>query len=344
MGRYVIKRMLQAIPLMLIISVILFVLVQNIGDPVATMGGRDPVRSADRERLRRQLGLDQPVTMQYVYWLIGNDWTHVDVDGDGIRETQGGRRGILRGDFGTSIIERGVPVTTLIWERVPNTLILMIPALILTMLIGICIGIISALRQYTFIDNAITASTFIGLSMPVFFIALILIYIFSVLLQRWGLPHLPSIGMFEPEVGRTPSQIAIHMIMPVICIAFVSVATYSRYTRSSLLDVLNQDYIRTAKAKGLENRYILVAHALKNAALPIITLIGLDLPLLLAGAVVTERIFGWPGMGRLFLDSLENADAPVVMAIVIFVAIAVVIFQVFTDLAYAALDPRVRYD
>lgn len=187
MGRYVAKRVLQAIPLMILISLILFLVAQNIGDPIATMGGRNPVRSADRVRLQRQLGLDQPIYLQYVYWLVGNDWTKVDVDGNGIKETPGHRKGILRGDFGTSIIKRGVPVTKLIWQRIPNTLILMIPAEIIIILFGITIGTISAFRQYSPLDNTITAVSFIGLSMPVFFIAMILIYFFSVLFQRWGL-------------------------------------------------------------------------------------------------------------------------------------------------------------
>lgn len=342
MGRYIARRLLQAIPLMLFISIILFGLTQNIGDPLATMGGRTPTRSADRERLRRQLGLDQPIYVQYVYWLIGNDWTKVDVDGDGVAETPGERKGVVRGDFGTSIVKRGTPVLELIWDRIPNTLLLMIPAQIVILIFGVLIGMVSALRQYSMFDNVITAISFVGLSMPIFFIALILIYVFSVLFQRWGLPHLPTVGMFDPQIGKTTGQILLHMILPVFSIAIISIAAYSRYMRSSMLEVIGQDYMRTAKAKGLESRYVLRAHALKNASLPIVTLLGIEIPLLLAGAVVTERIFAWPGMGRLFLDHLQRSDGPVVMGIVIIVAIAVIIFQILTDIAYAALDPRIR--
>jgi peptide/nickel transport system permease protein len=237
-----------------------------------------------------------------------------------------------------------VPVMELVWSRVPNTLLLMIPAQIIIILFGVSIGIYSALKQYSLMDNILTAGSFIGLSMPVFFISLILIYVFSVLFQHWGLPHLPAVGMFEPAVGKTPLQVAIHMIMPVTSIAFISIASYSRFMRSSMLNIMNQDYIRTAKAKGLEKTYVILVHALKNAALPIVTLMGMDLPLLLAGAVVTESIFGWPGMGRLFLDHLEGSDGPVVMAIVILVALAVILFQILTDLIYALLDPRIRMD
>ena len=344
MGRYIARRLLQAIPLLLIISIVLFILVQNIGDPVAMMGGRNPTRASDRERLRRILGLDKPIYVQYLYWLVGNDWTKVDIDGDGVPETPGERRGVVRGDFGTSIVKRGTPVMELIWDRIPNTLILMIPAQIIILIFGISIGIIAALRQYSVLDVVVTAFSFIGLSMPIFFIALASIYVFAVLFKQWGLPYLPANGMFDPKVGKTVSQVAWHLILPAGSIAFLSIASYNRYTRSSMLEVINQDYMRTAKAKGLKGRYVLVTHAFKNAALPIVTLLGIEIPFLLAGAVVTERIFAWPGMGRLFLDHLQRADGPVVMGIVIIVAVAVIVFQILADLTYAALDPRIRLE
>ena len=344
MTRYVIRRLLQALPLMLIISVILFALVQNIGDPVAMMGGRNPTRSSDRERLRRKLGLDQPIHIQYTYWLIGNDWTSVDLDGDGIAETPGERRGVVRGDFGTSIVSRGKTVSEIIIQRIPNTLLLMVAAQIVILLFGLLVGLYSALNQYSWIDNAITTLSFVGFSMPIFLIALLSVYLFAVLFQRWGLPSLPANGMFDPQVGKTPGQIALHMILPVFSIAFIDIARYSRYIRSTMLEVISQDYIRTAKAKGLKRFYVIFVHALRNASLPIVTLVGLDLPLLLAGAIVTERIFAWPGMGRLFLDHLQRSDGPVVMGIVIMLAAAVILSQIFTDVAYAALDPRIRYD
>jgi peptide/nickel transport system permease protein len=343
MTRYIIRRILQSIPLLLIVSLILFLLLNSIGDPLAMMGGRNPTRPDDRARLARQLGLDQPVTTQYLYWLIGNDWTMIDLSGDGIPDTPGTRKGVLRGDFGTSIVTRGKPVTEIIWERIPNTLLLMIPAQITILVLGLIIGIFSALRQYSWIDNAITTLSFIGFSMPIFLIALLSIYLFAVLFQRWGLPSLPANGMFDPQVGKTAGQVAKHMILPLISIAFIDVAAYSRYVRSAMLEVMSQDYIRTAKAKGLKRYAVIFVHALRNAFLPIVTLVGLELPFLLAGAVVTERIFAWPGMGRLFLDHLQRADGPVVMGIVIMLAVFVVFSQILTDIAYAALDPRIRY-
>jgi peptide/nickel transport system permease protein len=192
-------------------------------------------------------------------------------------------------------------------------------------------------------DNLITGISFIGYSMPIFFIALVSMYIFSVNFKRWGLPYLPTVGMFDPQVGKTASEVLRHLILPVFSISFISLAAYSRYIRGTMLEVLNQDYIRTAKSKGIPRRDIIFVHALKNASLPIVTIIGLDLPLLLAGAVVTERIFAWPGMGRLFLDHLTRSDTPVVMGILLLISVAVVVFQILTDITYAWLDPRITY-
>ena len=344
MSRYIIRRLLQAIPLLFFVSIILFVLMGQMGDPIATMGGRRVTRPADRERLTRQLGLDQPGYMQYLYWLIGNDWRQIDLDGDGVPDTTGTRRGILRGDFGMSLMKRGQSAWEVIWDRVPNTLLLMVTSEVVIIIFALLIGVFSALRQYSLADHVITAVSFIGYSTPIFFFALLSIYIFSVNFKRWGLPSLPAVGMFDPQVGRTPGQVALHMILPVATITFVSIAAYSRYIRSTMLEVLNEDYIRTARAKGLRNRYILFVHALKNAALPIVTLIGLDLALLLGGALVTERIFAWPGMGRLFLDHMQRFDTPVVMGILILLSVTVIVFQIITDLTYALLDPRIRYD
>lgn len=343
MTRYILKRILQAIPLLLIISVILFVLMSEMGDPLATMGGRTVTRAADRARLTRQLGLDKPVLVQYLYWLIGNDWTKVDIDGDGVADTPGTRRGVLRGDWGISLTNKQ-PVMEVIWQRLPNTLILMLSAEVVIVSGSLIVGVYSALRQYTLADNIITGISFIGYSMPIFFVALTTMFIFASKFKAWGLPYLPTVGMFEPEAGKTLPQVLWHMILPICSIAFISLAGYSRYVRSTMLEVMNQDYIRTARSKGLPRREVVFIHALKNAALPIVTIVGLELPLLLGGAIVTERIFGWPGMGRLFIDHVSRSDTPVVMGIMMLIAVAVVVFQIITDLTYAWLDPRIRYD
>jgi peptide/nickel transport system permease protein len=341
--RYIIRRLLQAIPLLLLISLLLFVLLQNMGDPIATMGGRSLTRAADRERLTRQLGLDKPVLVQYLYWLIGNDWTKIDLDGDGVPEAQGMRKGVLRGDFGMSLVARE-PALDVILSRIPNTLILMLAAEVVIIVGALLIGVYSALHQYSNADNLMTALSFIGYSMPIFFVALGSMYIFSVNFKRWGLPYLPTVGMFDPKVGQTPGQVLQHMILPVFTIALTSFSAYSRYVRSTMLEAIGQDYVRTAKSKGLPRQQVVYVHALKNAALPLVTIIGLDLPFLLGGALVTERIFAWPGMGRLFIDHVSRGDAPVVMGIMMLIAVAVIVFQILTDIVYAWLDPRIRYD
>jgi peptide/nickel transport system permease protein len=344
MLRYIVRRLLQAIPLLFIISIILFFLMRNMGDPIAAMAGRSVTRSEERVRLTKQLGLDKPIIIQYFFWLVGNDWTKTDLDGDGIAETPGRLKGILRGDFGTSLVNRGKPVTQVIGERLPNTLYLMIAGEIVVILGALLVGVYSALRQYSVMDNIITALLFIAYSMPIFFIALISMYIFGVLFKRVGLPFLPTVGMFDPDQGKTVGQVLLHMVLPVLSMTLISLAAYSRYIRSTMLEVMNQDYIRTAKSKGLPRWRIVYIHALKNASLPIVTLVGLDLPLLLGGALVTERIFAWPGMGRLFLDHVNRVDVPVIMGILMLIAVAVVVFQIITDIVYAWLDPRIRYE
>jgi peptide/nickel transport system permease protein len=343
MTRYIVRRLLEAIPLLLLVSIIIFVLLQASGDPLATLGGRKPPRSEDVARLRQALGLNQPIFVQYIFWLIGNDWAPLDFDGDGVPETLEERQpreiryGVVRGDFGTSIVTR-LPAMELVMERMENTLILTVTAEVAIVVVSLGVGIFSALNRYTFGDNMTTAVSFIVYSMPIFWLALMLQYLFGVIL---GI--LPTVGMYDPIAGRTFSQIAIHLILPVTTIALISVAAYSRYIRSSMLEVLNSDYIRTARAKGLNNRRILFVHALKNASIPIVTLVGLDLPFLLAGAVVTEQIFGWPGMGRLFINSLGRSDFPVLMGLLMMIAVAVVVTQILLDIVYSWLDPRIRF-
>ena len=341
MTTYILRRLGQAIPQLFIISIILFALMQGFGDPVATLGARTPPRAEDKERLRRMLGLDQPVYMQYLTWLIGNDWQKIDMDGDGVPETSGQRKGILRGDWGNSLVTRR-PVLEMIGDRLPNTLILMITAEIVIISLSLLVGLYSALRPYSIFDNIVTGLSFIGYSMPVFWLALMLMYIFAVRFRAWGLPYLPTVGMFDPEVGRTTGELIRHMILPVATLAIISIAGYSRFVRSSVLEVLSQDYVRTARAKGVRSGFVVLRHALPNAALPFITLIGLDIPFLLAGAVVTERIFAWPGMGRLFLDHTARADFPMLMGILMLISVAVVIFQIVTDVVYSFVDPRIR--
>lgn len=343
MLNYIIRRLAQAIPQLFLISIILFMLMQAFGDPIASLGIRTPPRPADRERLRRQLGLDQPLHIQYLAWLIGNDWMKIDMDGDGVAETPGKRLGVLRGDFGNSLISKR-PALELITERLPNTLLLMMTVEVVIIIFSLLIGVYSAFKQYSFFDNVVTGLSFVGYSIPIPLIALLLMYLFSVNFKNWGLPYLPTVGMFDPLVGRTPGQIALHMVLPVLSLSIISIAGYSRYVRSSMLEVLGLDYIRTARAKGLREKIVVMKHALRNATLPFVTLIGLDIPFLFAGAVVTETMFAWPGTGRLFVERTAQSDFPVLMGILMMIGLAVVIFQLITDIAYSFLDPRIRIE
>lgn len=342
MTKYILRRLLQAIPLLLIISFALFLLANAMGDPLASFGGRQRMRSQDRERLTRQLGLDQPVVVQYAIWLVGNDWMKVDADGDGVPETYGTRKGVLRGDFGDSFTKKR-PVIGIIGERVANTLLLMLSSEFLVLILSLGIGVYSALRKYSTLDYIFTAVSYIGLSMPVFWLGLILMYIFAVSFKRWGVPYFPTVGMYNPASGPTLPQILWHLALPLVTASVGFIAGYSRYIRSQMLEVIDQDYIRTAHAKGVPKRTVITNHALKNASLPLVTLVGLDLPFLFSGAVVTETIFAWPGMGRLFWDAAQDTDVPVIMGILLITAILVILFQILTDIAYTFLDPRIRY-
>jgi ABC-type dipeptide/oligopeptide/nickel transport systems, permease components len=264
MGRYILRRVLQAIPLLFLISVIVFALIMNMGDPLIAFAGRNgQVKGKDRERLIRQLGLDQPIHMQYLVWLIGNDWMKIDVDGDGVPDKFGERRGILRGDLGTSVVTRQ-PVTKMIADRLPNTLLLMLTAEVVIIVFALLLGISSALKQYSWYDNIFTGLSFVGYSMPVPLLALGLIYIFGVYLKRAGLPYFPTVGMFEPSAGKTFMQLIWHMALPVATLSIISIAAYSRFIRSNMLEVASQDYMRTARAKGLPERLVLIKHALKT--------------------------------------------------------------------------------
>lgn len=333
--------------MLLIISIILFALV-NIapGGPLAGLSRSRSRKSGDRtEMLKRQFGLDKPLPVQYVIWLVGNDWMKVDADGDGVAESQGERRGILRGDFGFSYRSRE-PVLQEIWQRLPNTIYLMSITLILVAIIAIPIGVISAVRQYSIFDIFVTTLSFIGQAIPEFWLGLILLLVFYAWLDNpfTGEPLFPAGGMQSLDAEFSVWDRIQHLILPVTMGAVGWVAWYSRFLRSSMLDVIHQDYVRTARAKGLTERRVLYGHALKNAAIPLVTVFALDLPYIFAGSLYVELIFSWPGMGRLFYQSALKRDYPMLMAILIITAALVLIFNLLADIAYGYLDPRVRYD
>jgi peptide/nickel transport system permease protein len=347
MAHYVVRRLLQTIPMLLIISILLFTLVNVApGGPMAGYSRSRSRRSAEQtEMLKRQFGLDQPLPVQYIIWLIGNDWMKIDADGDGVAETRGERRGILRGDFGFSYQTRE-PVLTEIGDRLPNTLYLMIITLFVVTLIAVPIGVISAVKQYSVFDIIVTTLSFVGQAIPEFWLGLILILVFYAWLDNpfTGEPLLPSGGMQTLGIGFSLWDRIKHLILPVAMGAVGWVAWYSRFLRSSMLDVIHQDYIRTARAKGLRERGVLYRHALKNAAIPLVTIFALDLPYIFAGSLYVELLFAWPGMGRLFYQSAVKRDYPMLMAILTIAAAAVFIFNLLADIAYGLLDPRVRYD
>lgn len=342
MTQYVIRRCLQAIPLLFLVNVFIFILLKFAGDPFAYLA-LDPTASAeDRAYLSRSLGLDDPVYMQFIHWYFGDDWYMRDLDFDGDPDTPGQRKGILRGDFGESIT-RSRPVVEVIGNYLPNTLILGTSALLVTVIAGVSIGVFASLRPYTWLDNIITTLSFLTFSMPIFLIALLAVLFFSITLKNLGLPHLPTGGMYETRGDRSLDELLIRLILPTMSIAAISTARYARFMRGSMMEVINADYIRTARAKGIKERRITWLHALKNASIPLVTLISLDIPFILSGAVVTESIFSWPGMGWLFINSLQTLDPPILLIFTLLVAIGVVLFQLVADILYAWVDPRIRF-
>lgn len=346
MGRYIIRRLLQAIPMLLLVSIVLFALVNLApGGPLAGHSRSRHVNPERAEMLRRQFGLDQPIPVQYVIWLIGNDWMKVDTDGDGIPESRGERRGILRGDFGFSFRTRE-PVLIEIQHRLLNTMYLMSVTLIVVAVIAIPIGVVSAIKQYSFFDISVTTLSFMGQAIPEFWLGLILIMVFYATLNNpfTGAPLLPAGGMRTLGEEFSVLDHIKHLILPVTMGAVGWVAWYSRFLRSGMLDVVHQDYVRTARSKGLSERLVLYRHALKNALIPLVTIFALDLPYIFAGSLYVELLFSWPGMGRLYYQSAVKRDYPLLMAILIIAAGFTILANLMADIAYAFLDPRVRYD
>jgi peptide/nickel transport system permease protein len=345
MLKFIIRRLLQSAPLLLLIAVLTFVLLKTAGDPLQALNDDPRLTEEDRFRRRALIGGFDPLPLQFVTWLIGDDWRQRDISGDGVPDVYGEQRGILRGDFGESIRLR-IPATQAIAEKLPNTLILGITSFVLQVVFALLVGVYSSLHRYTFLDNLITLISFVLFSMPIYLIALLSIYIFAVQFRLIGLPYLPVQGMYSTTGSGAGSLMDLvwHLILPVLCLSLINVATFSRFIRASMIESIDSDYIRTAKAKGLANQRIVFLHALKNASLPLVTLLGLNIPFILSGAVVTEQIFSWDGMGLLFTRSLAALDGPVLILFVMMTAIAVVVFQLLTDIAYAWLDPRVRYN
>lgn len=345
MTQYVARRLLQALGLLFLLSILFFALVNLApGGPLSGYGEARHIPPERVAQLKRQLGLDKPLPLQYVIWLVGNDWMKIDTNGDSIADSYGTRRGILRGDFGYSFRNRR-PVLDEIGVRLPNTIYLMSITLILSLVIAIPIGVISAIRQYSLFDISVTTFSFAGQAVPDFWLGLILIIVFYVLLKNpvSGEPLLPAGGMNTTGAAFSVADRVSHLIMPVCAGALGWLAWYSRFLRSSMLDVIHQDYLRTARAKGLSQSQVMFKHALRNALIPLVTLIALDLPYIIGGAVFIEMIFSWPGMGLFYYQAALQRDYPVLLAILIMGAIAIILSNLLADVLYAYLDPRIRY-
>lgn len=317
MWSYIARRAIQALFTLLIITILCFILTRLSADPLAQYATNPNMTAADKEALRERLGLNQPLPVQYFKWL-------------GLA---------IQGDLGNSFFSKQ-PVSLMISQRLPNTLKLMFTAEIITIIVSLFLGIASAVKQYSLFDNIITTFSFIGFSMPIFFIALGAMLIFAVKFKEWGFPYLTTGADIWDQ--KDPVQFVKHMILPVSCLVIISTAGYARFIRTSVLEVLGLDYIRTARAKGLSSRVVLFKHALRNAALPLVTIIGLDIPYLLGGALVTESVYAWPGMGRLFWEYAQRGDFPVVLGVLLIVSTAVVVFTIITDIVYTFVDPRIR--
>ena len=306
MLQYVVKRLLSTIPVLFGISLLLFFMLRMLpGDPAQVLAGQ-MATPEEIENIRHQLGLDRPIHVQYAFFL--------------------GRLALF--DLGRSARTQN-PVTEEIWARLPNTILLAVVAIALACLFGIPAGIVSAVRPYTWTDYVVTFSALFGISMPVFWLGLMLVVVFSVMLN-W----LPA--------GGTGSWK--HVILPSLTLAALMVAFIARMTRASMIEVLSQDYTTTARSKGLKEQVVIIKHALKNALIPIITVVGLQFGLLLGGAVLTETVFAWPGLGRLIVDSILARDYPVIQGAILVFGLLYILVNLIVDLVYAYVDPRIRYE
>jgi peptide/nickel transport system permease protein len=327
MGRYAARRLLAMIPLLLGISLVIFTLLRLIpGDPVVIMIGVEQATPEEVVRLRRVLGLDQGIHVQYVKFL--------------------GR--LLTGDLGTSLSSDD-PVARLIAERLPATIELTLAAMFVALAIAIPAGVISAIRRYSVVDAASTVGSMLGVSMPNFWLGVMLIFLFALRL-RW----LPASGRGEPVLAGLWTLVTTgspeglvravqHLILPALTLGTALAAVVTRLMRSSMLEVIAQDFVRTARAKGLRGSRVVMHHALRNALIPVVTVVGLEFGALLGGAVITETIFAWPGIGRLAIRAIVQRDFPVVQGVVLMIAVVRISANLAVDVVYALIDPRIRY-
>ncbi len=344
MFRYIVRRLLQAIPTFFGITILSFMLMTAAPGGPSGIVTDDPRISVEQRRLLElRYGLSDPWPVQYITWLIGDDWRMRDTDGDGELDMYGTRQGIIRGDFGNSLAATGGrrPALDIVVERIPATLELGLAALWVGLVLGVPIGILAAVWRGGLFDTFTRVMAVVFNAVPIFWLGLILILIFGSTLKV-----LPMGGRCpETLLGGCPAlyRRLDYLLLPTFALATGSIATYSRYLRASTLEVLNTDYIRMAYAKGLRQRRVWFIHAARNALIPLATFLGPAIAGLLGGAAITETIFSWPGLGRLAVSSVLEQDYPVVMTVVMMTAIATVIGYILSDVLYALIDPRIRF-
>lgn len=322
MARYIVGRILGMIPLMLGITFITFAIVQLVpGSPFSGLAANPRVRPEDIARLEDAYGLNQPWPIQYVRWL-GN---------------------LARGDLGISLTNYR-PVTDRILGVLPNTLLLTATSFVFALGVAIPLGVLSAVRHNSFFDRFVTLGSVASFAVPTFWLALMMQLLFGVKFFQWDLPSLPVAGLYDVRGDRGLGDRLEHLIMPAIALAVVQLAGWIRYLRSSMLEVIHLDFVRTAQAKGLKERAVLYGHAFRNAVLPLVTLLGFSLPEFFAGAYIIERIFAWNGVGLLAFKAATDNDYTLLMGITVLIAGLTLLGNLFADIAYALLDPRIRYD
>jgi peptide/nickel transport system permease protein len=320
--KFALRRALAAVPVVIGVTTVTFLLMKiTAGNYVPGLDLNPDLRPEDVAKLRHELGVDQPLYVQYAQWMVGV---------------------FLRGDFGRSLRD-GTPVLEHIWSRLPASLELTVTAVLIGVALAIPIGVVSALRRGSRLDNLLTGVSVAGFAVPQFWLGLMMILLLSVSFKSWGLPWLPSGGQQSTIGGGDPLDLLVHLVLPATVLSFVYLSIWSRFVRSSTLEVLSQDYMRTARAKGMTDRRAVYVHALRNSIVPLVTLIGLELPGVLAGGLVVETVFSWPGVGLLTYESAKSYDFTMVLGTTTFVAMAVVIGNLLADVLYAVLDPRIRY-
>jgi peptide/nickel transport system permease protein len=320
--KYALRRLLAALPVVIGVTTVTFLLMKvTAGNYVPGLDLNPDLRPEDVAKLRHELGVDQPLYVQYLQWMVGI---------------------FLHGDFGRSLRD-GTPVLQSIWARLPASLELTVTAILIGVAISVPIGVMSALRRGSRIDNLLTGVSVAGFAVPQFWLGLMMILLFSVSFKAWGLPWLPSGGQQSTVAGGDPLDLLVHLALPALVLSFFYLSVWSRFVRSSTLEVLSQDYIRTARAKGMTDRRAVYVHALRNSIVPLVTLIGLELPGVFAGGLVVETVFSWPGVGLLTYESAKGYDFTMVMGATTIVALLVVVGNLLADVLYALLDPRIRY-